>query len=122
MDVPLYGQRQAARQVQRAPARLGARGEWVRLRNVSRSTVALTGWTIRDRGGATFRFRRLALAPGRAVTVVTGRGRDRAGVRFWGRRGEVWGDRGDAAALRTAQGALVDTCAYRGSPRGFAAC
>ena len=37
------------------------------------------------------------------------------GVRYWGYRWYVWNNSGgDAATLRTASGAVVDTCTYTG--------
>jgi glucose/arabinose dehydrogenase len=87
--------------------------EWVRIRNLGGTPVALAGWRLRDAAGAVFRFRRtFVLRAGRTVTVHSGRGRSGAAHVFWGRRSPVWGNRGDRAVLRARSGALVDACRY----------
>jgi len=66
-------------------------GEWIRLRNTSRNARQLRGWSIRDADGHVYRFGRLELRAGASVIVHSGRGRDTARHRYWGRRGEVLG-------------------------------
>jgi hypothetical protein len=92
-------------------------GEYIRLKNDSRRTVDLRGWTVSDRQ---FRhtFDHYRLRPGQRVVLHTGQGRDRSGHVFWDRRWYVWNNSGvETATLRDARRHRVDTCTYRGSRR-----
>jgi hypothetical protein len=86
--------------------------EWVRLRNTGRTTRQLRGWSISDADGHVYRFGSLALRPGAAVTVHTGRGRDTATNRYWNRRRYTWDNTSDLARLHRADGTLADQCLY----------
>lgn len=48
-------------------------GEWVRLRNVGSTSVALEGWTLRNASWDVHTFGRHTLGPGGSVTVHSGR-------------------------------------------------
>jgi glucose/arabinose dehydrogenase len=96
--------------------------EWVQLRNVGDRPVALTGWTLRDRDRHVYRFGAFTLPTGGVLTLHTGRGTNNAAHRYWGRRGHVWDNRGDTAALRTSSGAFVDACRYTRTRSGMASC
>lgn len=98
-----------------------AHAEVVVLRNTSDTTVDLGGWSLRDAGGATFRFPATVLAPGAAVHVHSGRGDDAPGHRHagWGHR---WNNGGDTATLLRPDGAPADTCSYDGGADGSVDC
>jgi hypothetical protein len=99
-----------------APRNTGANrslnGEWIRLRNVGRNARQLRGWSVSDADGHVYRFGRLELRSGASVTVHSGRGRDTAGDRYWGRRDDVWDNNRDIARLRRPDGTLADRCRY----------
>ena len=94
----------------------------MRLRNGGGQSVALRGWTLRDRQGHVYRFRAYALAAGASVTIHTGPGRNRAAHRYWRRARHVWGNTRDRATLRASTGALVDVCAYANARADFRRC
>jgi hypothetical protein len=87
-------------------------GEWIRLRNAGRNARQLRGWSISDADGHVYRFGRLKLRSGASVTVHSGRGRDTARHRYWGRHDDVWDNNRDSARLRRADGTLADLCRY----------
>jgi hypothetical protein len=88
-------------------------GEWVQIKNLTRSSRSLRGWSIRDRSGHTYTFGAFTLRPGRTVKIHTGRGKNTAAHRYQGRRAYVWNNTGDSVSLRTATGRVADTCSWR---------
>jgi hypothetical protein len=99
----------------------GARTESVTIRNRSRKSVDLRGYSLRDAGDHTLKFRSTKLAPGRSLRVVTG---CRTGTRKAARRGsryyvcrskEVWDDTGDVVELLGPGGGLLSVKRY-GTP------
>ena len=104
-------------------------GEYIQLKNVTRRTVNLRGWTVRDDTRApdhVYTFRAFQLRPGKTVTLRTGKGRDTATTVYWGRSGGtfayIWNQTKDTAYLRDASGRLVDTCSYNSSRRDYVIC
>lgn len=89
--------------------------EWIRLKNRCSSGKSLSGWTIRDLAGHTYRFGTFTLRAGYTVTVHTGRGTNTAAHRYWGRSWYIWNNDGDKAILKNAAGTTVDTCTYSGA-------
>lgn len=78
---------------------VSALGEYVALRWTGVDPLAVTGWTLRDRGAHhRFRFPAVTLAPGAIVRVRTGGepALDTATDLHWGRRAAVWNNRGDS--------------------------
>jgi micrococcal nuclease len=85
--------------------------EWIEVVNQGRHPVDLTGWGVRDES-ASHRYQfpaRFRLAPGAAVRIHTGCGRDRPGAVHWCVRGSaVWNNDGDTAFLTDPRGNVVD--------------
>ena len=96
--------------------------EAVYLWNNGQAAVSLRGWTLRDRQGNVYRFRKFTLRPFKYVAVLTGRGRNSADVLHWGRKSYVWDNGGDVATLRKPNGRTVDRCRYRGNRSGEKKC
>lgn len=97
--------------------------EYVVVKNVSRTTRVITGWTLRDRNGHVYTFPTTRVGAGKTVRLRTGRGDDVPGIRYWGYRNYVWNNSGgDTATLRTASGALVHTCTYTANASGVRRC
>lgn len=96
-------------------------GEWVRIKNTGSKAVSLTGWTLRDKTGFTYRFGTFKLGAGKSVTIRTGSGTDTAKNRFWGQDWYVWNNSGDKAILKNGSGKTVDTCKW-GSGPGYTNC
>ncbi|MFP5341650.1 MAG: lamin tail domain-containing protein [Candidatus Limnocylindria bacterium] len=66
-------------------------GEWVHVINRCDVAVSMTGWTIRDRDGDTFRFPTGSIVTARgSVMVHSGRGTNGNGRLYWGRSSAVW--------------------------------
>lgn len=87
-------------------------GEFVRLKNTSRTVSQLRGWSISDTAGHVYRFGGLRLRPGGSVTVHTGRGRDTRQDRYWNRRSYIWNNTRGLVRVHSARGRLADQCRY----------
>ena len=89
--------------------------EYVVLKNTTRTNRAITGWTLRDKTGYTYKFPAFTLKAGAIVTVHTGRGTATTANRYFGYTRYVWNNSGDTAYLKTAAGTTVDTCSWTSS-------
>jgi hypothetical protein len=87
-------------------------GEWVRIINITDSTVDMTGFTLSDYAGHVYQFGELLLPGGSAVMVFTGSGADTPTSLYWESKTPVWNNRGDTAYLKYANGELVDVYSY----------
>ncbi|GAA4204074.1 lamin tail domain-containing protein [Actinocatenispora rupis] len=96
--------------------------EWVHVRNTGRTTVTLTGWTLRDASRHVYTFGSFRLGPGKTVTVHTGRGTNTSANRYWGSRAYIWNNTGDTATLKTSHGTTVDTCRWTSRGSGYKNC
>jgi hypothetical protein len=96
--------------------------EYVVLKNTTRSNRVLTGWTLRDKTGYTYRFPTFTLKAGATVTIRTGKGSATATNRYYNRSWYVWNNTGDTAYLRTPSGSLADTCAWSSKGAGYRYC
>lgn len=106
-------------------ARGKARRESVTIENVSRRTVDLRGYSLRDRTGRRIRFGRgLRLRPDATLRVVTGcaagrREAFRRRTRFYAcRKRELWNDVGDVVRLHGPRGRLISSRGYGRFKRG----
>ncbi|WP_205650090.1 lamin tail domain-containing protein [Actinoplanes solisilvae] len=100
-------------------------GEWFRLKNRTKSSINLKGWTVRDKQNIVFTFPSLTLKPGAQVVVRTGKGKSSASTRYWGRAGQkgyVWNNGGDTAFLRTPANKQIDTCKWAKKSPGYTNC
>jgi hypothetical protein len=88
--------------------------EWVLIRNTGKKARKITGFTLTDETGYTYTFKKRTLKPGQSVRVRTGKGKDTASNKHWGRGWYVWNNDGDTATLRTAKGSQVDSCTWTG--------
>jgi hypothetical protein len=89
--------------------------EYVVIKNTTRNNRVLTGWTLRDKTGYTYKFPAFTLKAGAIVTVHTGRGSATSTHRYYNRSWYVWNNTGDTAYLRNASGTTVDTCSWSGT-------
>ena len=91
--------------------------EWAIVKNVSTVTRCLTGWTVKDAAGHTYKFGSLCLGAGKYVYLHTGRGTNSATHRYWNSGNYIWNNTGDTAYVRNASGTLIDSCSWgsRGS-------
>jgi hypothetical protein len=87
--------------------------EWVSLINSGSRAVNLRGYTIRDRSRHVYTFGNVSIAGnGGRLWLHTGTGADTAQNRYWRSGAYIWNNDGDAAALRNATGAAVDSCSW----------
>ncbi|MEV6494564.1 lamin tail domain-containing protein [Actinoplanes sp. NPDC051633] len=90
--------------------------EYVRLRNNTGSSIALTGWTVRDKAGHVYKFGTYTIRAGKYVYIHTGKGTNgRPDVQhvYQQRGAYVWNNDGDTAYLRNAAGKAIDTCSWK---------
>ncbi|MER8028013.1 lamin tail domain-containing protein [Streptomyces bauhiniae] len=87
-------------------------GEWVQLKNTSRSAVSLKGWVLKDASNHKYTFPNVKLGAGKYVKVHTGSGRDTTSDKYQGRRAYVWNNTSDTATLAKSNGSKVDTCSW----------
>jgi hypothetical protein len=111
---PLNGVR-----VMKVTGRGKAAGEYVRIANGTKKTVALRKATLRNLRGAKAVFpATFKLKPGKVAVVRVGcasgkRGASFSGTRVWlCRRTQLFGDRGDVARLADAKGLVVSQRGY----------
>ena len=91
--------------------------EYVVLRNTTSTARSLTGWTVRDRTGFTYKFPAFTLRAGATVTIRTGKGTASTTNRYYNRTSYVWNNTGDTAYLRNASGTLQHSCAAGGATK-----
>jgi hypothetical protein len=87
-------------------------GEWVRITNTTATNRSLTGWTLRDKQGFTYKFPTFTLKAKASVYVYTGKGSATSTKRYYNRTWYVWNNTGDTAYLRDSKGALKDSWAF----------
>lgn len=93
--------------------------EYVRITNRSTTNRSLTGWTLKDKTGYTYRFPTFTLKAGASVVVHTGKGTATATNRYYNKTWYVWNNTGDTAYLRDAAGTLRDSWTYTGTSIGY---
>jgi Lamin Tail Domain len=96
--------------------------EYVVLKNGGKTTVRLSGWTVRDTKRHVYTFAGFSLKPGKYVYVHTGRGTDTGTNVYQGRGWYVWNNTGDTVSLRTSAGTTVDTCKWKHTKAGSTSC
>ena len=96
--------------------------EYVKITNKGSTNRSLTGWTLRDKTGYTYRFPTFTLKAGATVVVRTGKGTASSTYRYYNRTWYVWNNTGDTAYLKNASGTTVDTCAWSALGSGSKSC
>ncbi|MER8016990.1 lamin tail domain-containing protein [Streptomyces griseoluteus] len=87
-------------------------GEWVQLKNTSRSAVSLKGWVLKDASNHRYSFPNVKIGAGKYMKIHTGSGRDTTSDKYQGRRAYVWNNTSDTATLTKSNGSKVDTCSW----------
>lgn len=89
--------------------------EYIQLKNTGKKTLTLTGYVIRDNGPQKFTFPKGAkLAPGKTLTIRSGKGKNTASTLYWGKASYIWNNTGDTARLYSPKGKLLEACTYKG--------
>ena len=101
-------------------------GEYAKLTNKTKSTVSLSGWSVRDAANHVYTFTgTVKLAAGASITVRTGKGTNTSTYRYWGRTGKsgyIWDNSADTATLRTNAGKTIDSCKWTKLGSGYTNC
>ncbi|MEU0600154.1 lamin tail domain-containing protein [Streptomyces sp. NPDC006393] len=92
--------------------------EWVEITNNTRHGVNLSGWTLSDRHGHTFRFHHYRLDGRATVRVHTGYGRDTRTDLYQDRRTPIWDRHADTATLRNDHRRVVDHVSWDNTRHG----
>jgi len=96
--------------------------EYVQIKNYSTSTKYLTGWTVRDNTGYTYKFPSTAVAAGKTVVLHTGKGTNYGAHRYWQRASYVWNNDTDKATLKNSAGTIMHTCSYSSTASDYKYC
>ena len=87
--------------------------EYVVIKNTSKKSIKLSGYTLRDAAKYVYRFPAgFVLKPGKTVTVRTGSGKNTATQPYWGQRWYVWNNDGDTAMLQRS-GKTINSFTYK---------
>ncbi|MFE2044001.1 lamin tail domain-containing protein [Streptomyces sp. NPDC059477] len=87
-------------------------GEWVEIKNTSRSAISLKGWVLKDTANHKYVFPNVKIAAGKTIKIRTGTGNDTTTNKYQDRRAYVWNNTSDTATLTKANGSKVDTCSW----------
>ena len=87
--------------------------EWVRITNTTAQNRSLSGWTLKDKQGYTYRFPTFTLKAKASVVVYTGKGSATSTKRYYNRTWYVWNNTGDSAYLRDSKGVLKDSWTFK---------
>lgn len=97
-------------------------GEYIVLKNFTTSTRSITGWTVKDSYGWTYKFGTLSIPAGKTVVLRTGKGANTSTTRYWQRTNYVWNNDRDAAYLRNSSGTLMHSCTYNSTAYDYRNC
>ena len=86
--------------------------EYVQIKNYSSTAKYITGWTVRDITGYTYKFPTTRIAAGATVVLHTGKGTNSGAHRYWQRGSYVWNNDGDKAWLKNSSGTVMHTCSW----------
>ncbi|WP_202865025.1 lamin tail domain-containing protein [Serinicoccus sediminis] len=91
--------------------------EKIAIKNTGRTSVTLTGWTVRDQQNHTYTVPRgVSLKAGKTIVLHTGKGTNSSTDLYWGQGNYVWNNTpGDKATLRNSRGSIQDTCTFTAS-------
>ena len=82
--------------------------EYFTLQNTGDEAIDLSGWTVGNERGATYRIPNgVSLAPNAVITIHSGSGQNTASVLYWSAFEPMWNDY-DLAILRDATGVIID--------------
>jgi micrococcal nuclease len=87
--------------------------EYLVLKNTGNSDIDLSGWTVSDEAGHTYRFPTgFTLGPNDRVTLYTGAGTDTETELYWGSESAVWNNGGDTIIITNDSGEEMVTRQY----------
>lgn len=87
--------------------------EYFALQNTGETSIDMTGWTVENERGQTYRFPDgFTLSAGAFVYIHSGAGFDSSAVLYWNAAAPVWSNTTDIAILRNAASDIVDIYGY----------
>lgn len=87
-------------------------GEWVQIKNTSRSAISLKGYVLKDVSNHRYTFKNIKIGAGKYIKVHTGKGTDTASNTYHGSGAYIWNNTSDTATLTKSNGSKVDTCSW----------
>jgi WD40 repeat protein len=78
--------------------------EMVEIRNRTNMSIDLTDWTLEDSQGNVFVFPETHIEPNDAIRIYTRNGSNSRNELFWNTMKAIWGELGETATLKTAEG------------------
>ena len=100
----------------RESRRQSASDEYVVFKNIGRTLLDLTGWSVSDEANRSYLIPRFSLGSGKSLTLYTGPGKNTDQSLYWGRRKTVWNKGGDTVIVKDATGHYV--VGYTYGPKG----
>jgi Lamin Tail Domain len=98
-------------------------GEYVVIKNTTKSTISLKSWTLRDKSNHVYTFPSVSLKSGKTFTIYTGKGTNTSTKLYEGRSAHIWNNTGgDAAYLRNSTSKQIDSCSWKGSVSSYVTC
>lgn len=98
-------------------------GEYIDIRNNTRRTVRLGGWTVQDASRHRYvipdGFR---LGAGKTVRLRSGKGTNTSKTLYWSYRWYVWTNTRDTGQLLNRDGRRMDSCSYTGRGAAYKNC
>lgn len=87
--------------------------EYFTLQNTGDENVDVSGWTVENERGVTFRIPNgVVLAPNATITIHSGSGANTSSVLYWNASEPLWNNNSDLAFLRDARGTYIDHYGY----------
>jgi len=89
--------------------------EYFTLQSKGGETIDLSGWTVENERGVTYRIPQgITLAPYAVLYVHSGNGSNSSSILYWQASEPVWSNNKDIAVLRNSEGDIVDVYGYGG--------
>lgn len=87
--------------------------EYIVFKNTGDAELVLSGWTVEDEVGHTYRFPSgFTLAPGATVTLYTGDGENTNSKLYWGSGRAIWNNDGDTIIVKDDDGEVIISREY----------
>jgi micrococcal nuclease len=87
-------------------------GEYIVISNAGPGGGDLTGWRVREGGGATFTFPTALVSPGSTITLHTGKGTRNGTSFYWNSTAPILNNDGDSVTLLDPSGKIAGTYSW----------
>lgn len=93
-------------------------GEYVQIKNKAKVTRTLTDWHVYDNSNHVYTFGSTKIKAGQTLTLRTGSGTNKGGLRYWDAGYYVWNNTTDTAHLSGPDDKVASTCRWTTSTPG----